>query len=140
MSDRKYGQRGYQDSDRKESRKPQQGPPPPKKEGPRGRGLGAPKTEVFRCRDCGTERPIAAVVVNDSTCHHCGRPLHNCVNCAYFDTSARNECRKDIPMRLPSKTKANTCELYAQKITVENDGGRSDSPKDPRAAFDALFK
>ena len=41
---------------------------------------------------------------------------------------------------MPSKTKANTCELYSQKITVESDGGKSDSPKDPRAAFDALFR
>jgi hypothetical protein len=139
MSDRRYRQTGYQDDDRPKQRGPQ-GPPPPRKEGPRGRGLGAPKNEVFRCRDCGTERPIAAVIVADSTCTNCGRPLHNCVNCLHFDTSARNECRKPIPARLPSKTKANTCELFAQKIAVESDGGKSDSPKDPRAAFDALFR
>jgi hypothetical protein len=139
MSERKYIQRGYQSDDRSESKKPQ-GPPPPRKEGPRGRGLGAPKNAVFRCRDCGTERPIAAPIEPETTCHHCGRPLHSCVNCAHFDTSARNECRKPIPARMPSKTKANTCEFYAQKITVESDGGKSDSPKDPRAAFDALFR
>jgi len=140
MSDRKYRQTGYQDDDRPKSSRGPQGPPPARKEGPRGRGLGAPKTEVFRCRDCGTERPIAAVIVADSTCTHCNRPLHNCVNCVHFDTSARNECRKPIPARLPSKTKANSCELFAQKIAVESDGGKSDSPKDPRAAFDALFR
>ena len=110
MSERKYGQRGYQSDDRPAERKPQ-GPPPERKEGPRGRGLGAPKKEVFRCRDCGTERPIAAIIEKDSTCHNCGRPLHNCVNCTHFDTSARNECKKPIPARLPSKTKANDCEL-----------------------------
>ena len=64
----------------------------------------------------------------------------NCVNCTHFDTSARNECRKPIPARMPSKTKANDCEFYAQKIAVESDGGKSDSPADPRAAFDALFR
>ena len=139
MSDRRYRQRGYQDDDRPQSRRPQ-GAPPPKKEGPRGRGLGAPQNEVFRCRDCGTERPIAAIIEFDTNCHNCGRALHSCVNCAYFDTSARWECRKPIPARLPSKTKANTCELYAQKIVLESDGGKSDSPSDPRAAFDALFR
>jgi hypothetical protein len=58
----------------------------------------------------------------------------------HFDTSAHWECRKPIPARLPSKTKANTCELYSQKITFESDGGKSDLPSDPRAAFDALFR
>jgi hypothetical protein len=139
MSDRKYVQRGYQSDDRPQARR-QQGPPPERKEGPRGRGLGAPQNEVFRCRDCGTERPIAAIIELDTTCHNCGRALHSCVNCTHFDTSARFECRKPIPARLPSKTKANSCELYAQKIAVESDGRKSDSPADPRAAFDALFR
>ena len=139
MSERKYIQRGYQNDDRPSARKPQ-GPPPERKEGPRGRGLGAPQNEVFRCRDCGTQRPIAALIENDTVCHNCGRALHSCVNCSHFDTSARNECRKPIPARLPSKTKANTCEHFAQKIVVESDGGKSDSPTDPRAAFDALFR
>ena len=78
MSERKYIQRGYQSDDRQQSNKPQ-GPPPPRKEGPRGRGLGAPKNEVFRCRDCGTERPIAAPIEPDTACPNCGRPLHSCV-------------------------------------------------------------
>jgi hypothetical protein len=139
MSERKYGQKGYQDDDRPKSRE-RQGPPPARKEGPRGRGLGAPQNQVFRCRDCGTERPVSAPIEFDTPCHQCQSALHSCVNCTHFDTSARNECRKPIPARMPSKTKANTCELYSQKIVFESDGGKSDSPSDPRAAFDALFR
>jgi hypothetical protein len=139
MSDRKYRQAGYQDEDRPQRQRPG-GQPPPRKEGPRGRGLGAPQKEVFRCRDCGAERPIAALIEFETTCDACHAALHSCVNCVHFDTSARNECRKPIPARMPSKTKGNTCELYSQKITFESDGGKSDHPKDPRAAFDALFR
>ena len=49
MSDRKYRQRGYQDSDNRgetRSRGPQ-GPPPPKKEGPLVRVLGPRIAQVF---------------------------------------------------------------------------------------------
>jgi hypothetical protein len=141
MSDRKYKQRGYQDDDRpREPRREGPAGPRPEREGPRGRGLGAPQREVFRCRDCGAENVVSAALAFDSACHQCRAPLHVCVNCAHFDTSARNECRKPIPARMPSKTKANTCELYSPKIALETDGGRSDHPKDPRAAFDALFR
>ena len=134
---RKYRQAGYQDDERTSSR-----PAPrrrPDREGPRGRGLGAPTRKVFRCRDCGAEQPLDRRTDADAVCE-CGAALHSCVNCAYFDTSARFECRQPIPERLPSKTRANDCEHWSEKVTVETDGGRGDGPSDPRAAFDALFK
>ena len=141
MGDRKYIQRGYQDSDRsREERRPGPPGPRPEREGPRGRGLGAPQREVFRCRDCGAEQPMAAVVAFDAVCHKCSAALHACVNCVHFDTAARNECRQPIPARMPSKTKANDCELFSPKIALETEGGQSNQPKDPRAAFDALFR
>lgn len=141
MSDRKYKQRGYQDDDRpRSSGRPSGAAPPLRKEGPRGRGLGAPQREVFRCRDCGTERPIFTPIELDTVCSKCGVALHSCVNCIHFDTSVRNECRKQIPVRIASKTKSNTCELFTQKVAVETEGGQSDRPDDPRAAFDALFR
>ncbi len=138
MSERKYGQRGYLESDSSERKQPQG--QRPTRDGPRGRGLGAPKNEVFRCRDCGTAWPIFQGVAFDAACAQCGAPLHSCVNCAYFDTGAPNECRKPLKERVSSKTKANECELFAAKITVESDGGQTSGPEDPRAAFDALFK
>ena len=53
MSDRKYKQRGYQDSGREErsARRPQG--PRDTSRGPRGRGLGKPSGSVFKCAVCG---------------------------------------------------------------------------------------
>ena len=150
----KYRQRGYKDSEREErgggggaSRGPQA--PREKKEGPRGRGLGARTESVFRCHTCGekqlsvlstvTPEPIAP----DATCKKCGAALHTCSNCVHFDTSARWECRvaDQIPARVAKKTAANDCPGFSPKLVSEfaKDSER-DKPGDPRAAFDALFK
>lgn len=139
MTDRKYRQKGYQDSNRGASgpRPPQ--PPRERREGPRGRGLGAPRTTVFRCANCGHKRDDGPDVGLETVCVKCGADLHTCSNCQHFDTSQPKECRQPIPVRISSKTRRNTCELFTAKATVEFDpegGSRSGG----KAAFDALFK
>lgn len=137
MSERKYRQRGYQDPDdsgRPRSRPVVRAPG----EGPRGRGLGAPSRTVFRCRDCGKVCADPAPAPG-ATCQGCGAALHACVNCAHFDPSSRNECRQPVEERVPSKTKANACELFSPKLVAEL-GDEARGPSDPRAAFDALFE
>ena len=73
----KYRQRGYKDSERDE--RPRSGPQAPreKKDGPRGRGLGAPSESVFRCNACGEKRlmmrcPVCNAFVSvRETCRVC---------------------------------------------------------------------
>src|SRR5262245_59222199 len=95
MSDRKYRQSGYQDSDREKPRAQPAGPrtQDPSK-GPRGRGLGAPTASVFRCAACGKKVELAGDVAVDATCPHCKAELHTCTHCASFDSGVRNECRQ----------------------------------------------
>lgn len=155
MSDApKYRQRGYKDSERGErgggggggGRGPQG--PPQKKEGPRGRGLGAPTESVFRCAVCG-EKQLTALsgitseeIAPEATCKKCGAALHTCSNCIHFDTSARWECREweKIPARVAKKTAANDCPCFSPKLVTEFAKDRDKPSSDPRAAFDALFK
>jgi hypothetical protein len=140
----KYRQRGYQDSgDRSapSSRGPQA--PREKKEGPRGRGLGAPSETVFRCAACSEKRALFDEVPVDATCARCGADLHTCSNCINFDTSVHWECRRhaEIPARVPKKRDRNECPLFTPKATQEfaKDSDKP-SPGDARSAFDALFK
>ena len=150
----KYRQRGYKDSERDSgsgggggSRGGGPQPPREKREGPRGRGLGAPTETVFRCNACGTRQglpgmtPTAEDVGPAAVCSRCGAPLHTCTNCGSFDTSARWECRlaASIPARVVKKSGANDCPLFNPKVVQEFAKDR-DKPTDPRAAFDALFK
>lgn len=140
----KYRQRGYQDSGDRDARSPR-GPQAPreKKEGPRGRGLGAPSETVFRCAACGEKRPVFEEIPVDATCTRCGADLHTCSNCINFDTSVRWECRRfqEIPARVPKKRDRNECPLFTPKTTQEfaKDSDKP-SPGDARSAFDALFK
>jgi hypothetical protein len=149
MSDRKYRHRGYQDDDRdrdrdrdrgQRSRGPS-GPRPSRLDGaPRGRGVGLPTAVTFKCAACGQEIKRLSTFEPTDRCPGCSKPLHSCVNCAFFDTSARFECKKTIPARLDSKTKANECEHFQPKTVRDLRSQTPSTPTDARSAFDALFK
>lgn len=146
MSDRKYKQRGYMESER--SSGSSSGPRPPLKErlegSPRGRTAGGFGPEVFRCARCGKLQQAFGEVATDSLCE-CGADLHTCTNCKFFDTSARWECRADIPARVAPKDARNECELFTPRIVKDltadkGSGGRPQTPDDARKAFEDLFK
>ncbi len=140
MSERKYRQRGYMESEQQPRSQPRpKGPKPhPLEQGPRGRGLGAPTSTVFRCRVCGEKHAVAAVTA-DATCFRCGNDLHTCSNCAFFDTARPQECRKPVLQRVANKTKRNDCQYFAPN-TIREFAPEPAAAADPRAAFDALFR
>lgn len=136
MSDRKYRQRGYQDSGDRPAR------PSPAPSGPRPERIG-PKTpnlmsfrDVVRCARCG--EPLSPPVAFDTTCPKCQAALHSCQQCASFDPGSRFECQQRIPARISPKDAANRCTLYEAKVTVEKETG-SAGPPSVRKAFDDLF-
>jgi hypothetical protein len=139
MSDRKYRQRGYMDSDREQQRpKPQSKPQskPQEREGPR-----SPKMMAFgensKCSACGAKTP--ANISFDSSCPKCNADLHSCRQCTYFDPGARFECSKPIDARIMNKHARNECELFATRIVVERETS-SGTPTNARQAFANLFK
>ena len=144
MSERKYRQRGYQDSDGRSERRPS-GPKPPRGErppGPRGRGLGKPTATVFRCAVCGEKQLASTEIDFESTCWKCSTDLHTCTHCRTFDTSAPGECRQPAAEYVSAKAKRNLCGHFEAKASQEfaqSEGG-FDAPSDAKAAFDALFK
>lgn len=145
MSDRKYRHRGYQDDDDRD-RKPQQprqsGQHQSRLEGaPRGRGIGSPGAAVFKCSNCGKVIPDVGFIETDRNCSSCGKPLHSCTNCSFFNPAARFECKKPLEARVENKSKANDCKHFQAKTVRDLSVQESPNPSnDPRAAFDALFK
>jgi hypothetical protein len=140
MSDRKYRHRGYMDSGDEPPRR-RGGSGPPRTEGPRGRGIDLDKAVVFACKACGEKRRDPEEVRFDTTCAKCGADLHACVQCSFFDTSARFECSQPIPARIADKKKRNQCSFYAPAKSFDLTGSRATAtPDDARAAFDRLFK
>ena len=139
MSDRKYNQRGYMQSDRESQRpKPQsKGQSKPQdREGPRSPRMMA-FGEALNCAACGA-KALPKITV-DSSCPKCNADLHSCRQCTYFDPGARLECTKPIAARIVNKQARNTCELFAARIVVERQTS-SGPPANDRDAFAKLFK
>lgn len=137
MSDRKYRQHGYQDSDRDE-RPAQRRPPRENLGGPRQLNMPA-RRSLMRCAGCGAILPQGADT--NGQCPRCQFELHSCKQCAFFDTAARFECAKPVAARIARKDARNECSFYQVRVTVERDTGSAAArPPDARAAFEALFK
>ena len=140
VSDRKYRQRGYQDT-REEPQKKSGGEQPVRKDtfGPRPLQMAATRS-VSRCSQCGTVlQPTSDPAAR---CPKCGFELHSCKQCTYFDPSSRFECMQPIPERIPRKDQRNECSFYSMRVMVEKEtstpsAGRGD---DARKAFENLFK
>ncbi len=161
-SDRKYRQHGYMDSDRdsngkgyREDRPKPQGPRPPLDvTGPRLPRL-VQHVAASRCFNCSTALPPGTDF--NGNCPKCNAELHCCKQCTHFEPSTRFQCLKPIPVRIAVKDKANTCNLFAPRVTVAREGtsngvaapppsaAQSGPPAprnadDARSAFDKLFK
>jgi hypothetical protein len=139
VSDRKYRQRGYQDSGEPQKRSPEK---PVKKDTFGPRPVQMPGTRmVSRCAQCGTVLPAGDP---PDRCPKCGFELHSCKQCTYFDPSSRFECMQPIPERIPRKDARNRCTFYAIRVTREKETTTPASavsrPDDARRAFENLFK
>ncbi len=153
--DRKYRQRGYQDSNResngfrKDDRPKPNGPRPPiDVTGPRLPRL-LQNVAAARCFNCSTA--LSGDIDWKGKCPKCGSELHCCKQCAHFEPSTRFQCLKPIPVRIPIKDRTNDCELFGARVTVARDvappgqgnGSSMPAPRNPtdaRTAFDNLFK
>jgi len=136
MSERKYRQHGYMESDRGRERPAKLKPPDRDREGPRSPRMMAFGQKV-KCAACGAT--IQANVSPEATCPKCRADLHTCRQCTYFDPGARWECRKPITARIVNKAANNKCELFAARTVLERETG-SGGPTDARQAFANLFK
>lgn len=137
MSDRKYRQRGYQDSGREPQQKSEK---PVRKEtfGPRAIQMPGTRT-VSRCSQCGTV--LQAFTEPVGKCPKCGFELHSCKQCSFFDPSSRFECTQPIPERIPRKDARNECSSYSIRVTMEKETSTPAAPvNDARKAFENLFK
>jgi len=149
--ERKYRQRGYQDSEKTEKKKerPPEGRPRQEQIGPRTPRMVGTVTRA-RCSNCGGV--LLPGFDANGQCPRCHFELHSCKQCVHFDTAARFECTQPIPERIPKKDARNECTFYEFRTTVEKDTAPSapvvslatpagsSRPNDARKAFEDLFK
>jgi hypothetical protein len=140
MTEQKYRQRGYRESERSGSGTGHgpSGPPRGERIGPKGRGAERNRDEVFRCKTCGEKNDLD--VAPAAVCRKCGAALHACAQCRFFDGAAQWQCLQGIPAPVPAKSKENACTFFAPAVTLDLTGSKAaDSPGGARSAFDKLF-
>jgi len=142
LSDRKYRQRGYQDSgnepQKQKSERPQGVPHRDLTFGPRPLNMPGTRT-VSRCAQCGAILQSFTEPVGQ--CAKCGFELHSCKQCEHFDPSSRFECNQPVTERISPKDKRNDCTFYSMRVSIEKEtSSSSQRPADARTAFENLFK
>ena len=153
MPERKYRQRGYQDSDRDRQgpeRRPggDSAPRPPRAPGrPAGvktdrepRAYNVPAfQQAMKCTRCGTE--IDVFPGRDAACARCGTALHSCAQCASFDPGSPFECMQEQPIaRAQPKDAPNECPVFEPRVRLERQTGSTrEGPVSAKDAFDKLF-
>ncbi len=76
------------------------------------------------CSFCQKEISETKIHIRDE-CPACGRDLHICLNCQFYDANAYRQCRESIREPVQDKEKANYCDFFcpAAKNTAEEDSG-----------------
>jgi|SRR5690349_22511590 hypothetical protein len=132
MTDRKYGQRGYRESEKENEGRPGGSP------GSRPPTM-LPSRTVFRCADCGTLLP--SLTDGLGKCPKCRAELHACQQCTHFAPGQRFECSQPLTERIADKRALNECTFFSLRATVERETSAAlGRPDDPRRALNDLFK
>ncbi len=145
---RKYSQRGYQESDRREEREHSR---PPRQELSSEEKIQRKSlrkmtdrnaNEVMRCHSCGRTVQDDAPITGRSVCPKCVAPLHCCRACTHFDSSVRWQCRAEITAAVADKGKANECHLFRPRLVLDTTGRRTTKKRsnDARSQFEDLFR
>lgn len=89
------------------------------------------------CYFCQHEIEIGEFVGRRDECPHCGRDLHCCYQCNFFEPAYNNECRETQAERVVEKDRSNFCGYFRF-------GRRDKEVREQRenvlSQLDALFK
>jgi hypothetical protein len=91
------------------------------------------------CHRCGKKVDAVDKISRTATCPHCGSSLHSCLNCAFYDRNAHNQCREPQSEYVSDREKANFCDFFT---FAESEPRRKKEEKvaEARKAWDELFK
>ncbi len=89
------------------------------------------------CYFCGTEIEIIFKIGRLEECPRCGKYLHSCMQCKFYDRSYHNDCRENQAPPVGDKEDANFCEFFqlGRDAVKEKEDAAS-----AKAGLEALFK
>ncbi len=81
------------------------------------------------CAFCSKEITETKIHIRDE-CPACGRDLHICLNCEFYDVNAYRQCRETIREPVQNKDKANYCDFFrASKRGATRAGSENETMK-----------
>ena len=92
---------------------------------------------MIRCAFCNKEIEFEEKISRNDTCPHCGRDLHCCLQCNFYDLGSYNECKEVMAERVVDKDRTNFCDYFVLKGTKVSQFGRKAVAKQ---ALEDLFK
>jgi hypothetical protein len=92
---------------------------------------------MITCAFCNQEIEFEGKVSRNDTCPKCGRDLHCCLQCKFYDSGSYNECKEVLAERMVDKERANICEYFVLTGSQEDESGRKATAK---KALEDLFR
>jgi hypothetical protein len=90
------------------------------------------------CWKCRTQEEIAKPGFRDA-CAHCGKDLHVCLNCRFYEPGAYRDCRESVPEGVTDKERGNFCEYFQLNRAIFSSGGKSPPGSGAASDFNKLF-
>lgn len=96
---------------------------------------------MYRCYFCNGELEFKDKVMRKDTCTHCGRDLHCCLQCRFYDPSYHNDCREPQAEMVRDRDKANMCDFFRFcGAGTSGEDGEEDAREKAKKELDRLFK
>lgn len=94
---------------------------------------------TFYCHACGQENITQDKVYRQETCPQCGRYLHCCKNCKFYDERAYQQCKEPMVDFVNDKEMANFCG-YFKPSEEKHDDTAQKRAEAARKKLEELFK
>jgi len=88
------------------------------------------------CYFCRREIAVVGRVIRKDVCPACGRDLHACVQCRFYDPGYHNKCREPKAGMVRERERANVCDYF--EIAPDRPAG--EDVNDAKRKLEALFK
>ena len=91
------------------------------------------------CHFCGSAIDPKMRIVRDTACPSCGRDLHACVQCRFYDRHAHNQCREPNAEWVTDRERRNFCDYFSLNPAATAGAKAVDRAKAARSKLDQLF-
>jgi hypothetical protein len=101
-----------------------------------GRGEVAQSFDCWNCGSLAGDEPMP--LGRETRCRACGKNLHVCRQCTFYDTTKGKSCAEPIADEVRDKERANFCGYFTLNLSAYGGTAQADTARDQLAAMFAL--